>query len=127
MMTTDKELIGKAVAQIAGEDAYIRLRDEDFAHACPAPAWAVHVRGQSPGDVMARLEQELAQADIGELEGIVAYIRTASMTLAELAGIDGLLPHARRFRRGLAFLPDGSGTDVWIFACTGRDKEDSQK
>ena len=126
MMTTDKELIGKAVSQIAGEAAYIRLRDEDFAHACPAPAWAIHVCGQSAGDVMARLEQELAQAGTGEPDGLVAYIRTASMTLAELTRIDGLLPHARRFRRGLAFLPDGSGTEVWIFADAGHDEEETQ-
>lgn len=122
MKTTDKELIGRAVAQIAGEDALIPLREEDFAAACPAPAWAVHVGGVGAGDVLERLGRELAEAGAGEPEGLVAYVRTASMTLAELARIDALLPRARRFRKGIAFLPDGAGTDVWVFADSGHDK-----
>ena len=124
-MTTDKEQIMKAIAQIAAEEAFIPLREEHFTEVCPNPAWAAHVSGRSAGEAVGRLGRELAQAGPGEPGGLIAYIRTDSMTLADLSRIDGMLPRAPRFRRGLALLPDGSGTDIWIFADAGRDKEES--
>lgn len=126
-MIKDKDTIRMAIAEIVGEESYIRLRAEDFAEVCPNPAWAVHVTGKDTDDLLGQLVQELEQADGGKLYGTVAYIRTSftsSLTMSDLARIDAMLPCALRRRKGIAFIPDGAGTEIWFIADEGLINED---
>ena len=126
-MIKDKDTIRMAIAEIVGEESYIRLRAEDFAEVCPNPAWAVHVTGKDTDDLLGQLVQELEQADGGKLYGTAAYIRTSftsSLTMSDLARIDAMLPCALRRRKGIAFIPDGAGTEIWVIADEGLINED---
>ena len=126
-MIKDKETIRKAIEEIIGGESFIRLRTEDFAEVCPNPAWAVHATGKDTDDLLGQLVQELGQADGGKLYGTVAYIRTSftsSLTMSDLARIDAMLPCAPRRRKGIAFIPDVAGTEIWFIADEGLKKED---
>lgn len=59
-MIKDKDTIRMAIAEIVGEESYIRLRAEDFAEVCPNPAWAVHVTGKDTDDLLRQLNRQMA-------------------------------------------------------------------
>ena len=66
--------------------------------------------------VVVKIYLELVLADKKELSSIIVYIRGSSLTMGDLSRIDGILPCAQRFRRGLGFTSDGTETEIWIFA-----------
>ncbi len=50
-----------------------------------------------------------------ELKGIIVYIRGSSLTMNDISKIDGMVPRAQRFKRGLG-CKNASEIDIWLFA-----------
>ena len=115
-MITDTLQIEEAVSQIIKDNSCLPLRLEDFLDTCPHPAWAIHVCAQSIDELLEQLQREFAQTDAEDLDSIILYIRTASLTLADLSRIERLLPRTPHFKKGLGYNPAVPGIDFWLFA-----------
>lgn len=115
-MITDTLQIEEAISQIVKDNSFLPLRPEDFLSTYPHPAWAIHVCAHSIDELLEQLRQELAQTDTEELDGIVVYIQSTSLTMADLARLERLLPRAPHLKRGLGYNPATHGSDFWLFA-----------
>ena len=115
-MITNTIQIEEAMSQIIKDKSCLPLRLEDFLDTCPHPAWAINVCALNIDELLEQLRQELAQAATEELGSIIVYIQSATLTLAELARIESLLPHAPHFKKGLGYNPAIPGADFWLFA-----------
>ena len=118
-MITDSRLIDEAIARITGKDACLPLSTDDFNEICPCPTIAIHVLAQNAGEAAEKIRHECEQSVKSELSSIMTYIRSTSLTMADLAMIDKALPRAPRFKKGLEHSnPDGGTLEIWIFAET---------
>ncbi len=105
------------IAQVVGYEGYVQLRNHDFTDICPNPTWGIHVRAQSVDVliVLSRIYLEQVLVSKKELKGTIVYICGSSLTMNDISKIDGIVPRAQRFKRGLGrkYAP---GIDIWIFA-----------
>ena len=115
-MITDTEQIQKEMLHIISDSSYIPIRTEDFTDICPNITWAIHICSQSIDVLVEQLNLELAQVGKKGLNGIIVYIRCASLTMADLSRINDIIPNALRFKRGLGFDPGGEHNEIWLFA-----------
>ena len=115
-MITDTLLIEEAISQIVKDKSFLPLRPEDFWGTCSHPAWAIHACAQSIDELLGQLQQELSQTVTDNLGSVIVYIQSASLTVADLARLERLLPRAPYFKRGLGCNPAILGTDFWLFA-----------
>ena len=117
-MITDPDQIQAAISQVISDDSYIHLQAKDFADICPNPTWGIHVHMRNIDALMmiVKIYLEILLAGGKELRGIIVYIRGSSLTMEGLSRIDGIIPSAQRFKRGLGFKDDGGDNEIWIFA-----------
>ena len=118
-MITHTEQIQKEMLHIVSDSSYIPIRTEDFTDICPNITWAIHICSQSIDVLVEKLNLELAQVakkSKKRLNGIIAYIRSASLTMADLSRINDTIPSALRFKEGLEFDPRGVDNEIWLFA-----------
>ena len=105
------------IARGVSDEGYLPLRNQDFTDICTNPSWGIHVCAQSV-DVMivlSRICLEWVLVCKKELKGIIVYIRGSSLTMNDFSKIDGMIPRAQRFKRGLG-CKTASGIDIWLFA-----------
>ena len=116
-MIIEPSQIKYEIARVVEDEDYLRLREQDFADICPNPTWGIHVSAQSIDAliILSRICLEQVLVSKKELKGIIVYIRGSSLTMNDFSKIDGMIPRAQRFKRGLWF-KTASGIDIWIFA-----------
>ena len=118
-MITDTEQIQKEMLHIVSDSSYIPIRTEDFTDICPNITWAIHICSQNIDVLVEKLNFELTQVankSKKSLNGIIAYIRIASLTMADLSRINDTIPRPLRFKEGLEFDPRGVDNEIWLFA-----------
>lgn len=105
------------IARVVGDEGYPPLRNQDFTDICPNPSWGIHVCAQSVDAliVLSRICLEQVLVSKKELKCIIVYIRGSSLTMNDISKIDGMIPHAQRFKRGLG-RKYAQGIDIWFFA-----------
>jgi hypothetical protein len=105
------------IARVVGDEGYLPLRNQDFTDICPNPSWGIHVCAQSVDAliVLSRICLEQVLVSKKELKSIIVYIRGSSLTMNDISKIDGMTPHAQRFKRGLG-RKYAQGIDIWFFA-----------
>ena len=105
------------IVRIVSDEGYLPLRNQDFTDICPNPSWGIHVCAQSVDAliVLSRICLEQVLVSKKELKCIIVYIRGSSLTMNDISKIDGMIPHAQRFKRGLE-RKYAQGIDIWFFA-----------
>lgn len=105
------------IARVVGDEGYLPLRNQDFTDICPNPSWGIHVCAQSVDAliVLSRICLEQVLVSKKELKCIIVYIRGSSLTMNDISKIDGMIPHAQRFKRDLG-RKYAQGIDIWFFA-----------
>lgn len=105
------------IARVVGDEGYLPLRNQDFTDICPNPSWGIHVCAQSVDAliVLSRICLEQVLVSKKELKSIIVYIRGSSLTMNDISKIDGMIPRAQRFKRGLG-RKYAQGIDIWFFA-----------
>jgi hypothetical protein len=105
------------IARVMDDEDYLPLLEQDFADICPNPTWGIHVSAQSIDAliILSRICLEQVLVSKKELKGIIVYIRGSSLTMNDFSKIDGMVPRAQRFKRGLG-CKTASGIDIWLFA-----------
>lgn len=105
------------IARVVGDEGYLPLRNQDFTDICPNPSWGIHVCAQSVDAliVLSRICLEQVLVSKKELKCIIVYIRGSSLTMNDISKIDGMIPHAQRFKKGLG-RKYAQGIDIWFFA-----------
>ena len=116
-MIIEPSQIQNEIARVVSDEGYLPLRRHDFMDICPNPSWGVHVSSQSVDAliVLSRICLEQVLVSKKELKGIIVYLRGSSLTMADFSRIDGMTPHAQRFKRGLGrkYAP---GIEIWFVA-----------
>ena len=116
-MIIEPSQVQHEIARVVGDEGCLPLRDQDFADICPNPTWGIHVCAQCVDALIVLSRICLAQVLVREkeLNGIIVYICGCSLTMNDISKIDGIVPHAQRFKRGLGrnYAP---GYDIWLFA-----------
>ena len=116
-MIIEPSQIQHEIARIVDDEGYLPLRNQDFTDICPNPTWGIHVSSQSVDAliVLSRICLEQVLVSKKELKGIIEYLRGSSLTMADVSRIEGMTPHAQRFKRGLGrkYAP---GIDIWFIA-----------
>ena len=80
--------------------------------------WAVHVIGRNVPTAIAKLKAELAEARTQKADGLLLFVRSTGLRMADLEEIDAALPHPERFARGIDFSkPWGGEAEIWLFGC----------
>ena len=116
-MIIEPSQIKYEIARVVEDEDYLRLREQDFADICPNPTWGIHVSAQSVDAliILSRICLEQVLVSKKELKGIIVYIRGSSLTMNDFSKIDGMVPRAQRFKRGLG-RKYAQGIDIWFFA-----------
>ena len=105
------------IARVMDDEDFLPLREQDFADICPNPTWGIHVSAQCIGAliILSRICLEQVLVSMKELKGIIVYIRGSSLTMNDISKIDGMVPRAQSFKRGLG-CKNASEIDIWLFA-----------
>ncbi len=118
-MITDRTVITEALASVTrSQDLFICFTGEEAQRVCPSPDWAVHVIGRNVPTAIAKLKAELAEARTQKADGLLLFVRSTGLRMADLEEIDAALPHPERFARGIDFSkPWGGEAEIWLFGC----------
>lgn len=121
-MITDKEQIRRAVEYVFEQGMYIPLPRDMFDDICPNPEYLIHVNGRSAAEAIRLLQIEAAIAARMDFAGMVLYLNSRSVTMAELDTINTIvksLRPARRFQACSSLAkPEEGEIEIWIFGQT---------
>ena len=116
-MITDPKQIANARASILDQStSYLPLSPEDFDQACPNPGCLIHLAGPNAQNVLEQLQAEYTMLPAGKISGLVAYIGSRNLTMAELGLITGSFPECDTYKGGIGFYtPKKGAVEVYLF------------
>lgn len=65
--------------------------------------------------MLSRIYLEQVLVSKKDFKGIIIYICGSSLTMRDISQIDAMMPHVRRFKRGLG-RKYATDIDIWLFA-----------
>ena len=126
-MITDKERIKDAIDYVFSQEMYIPLPRDMFDDVCPNPDYLIHINGKSAAEAIRLLQIEIAISCQINISGMVLYIKSRSVTMAEINTIVNILPSARSFEACSTLAkPDQGEIEMWVFATRVQEKEEFQ-
>lgn len=116
MITDPKQIADARATILAQSTSYLPLSPEDFNQTCPNPDRLLHVKGPNAQNVLEQLQAEYAMLPDGRIHGLVAYIGSRNLTMAELGLITGSFPKCDTYKGGIGFYsPDNGAVEVYLF------------
>ena len=116
MITDPKQIALARTVILAQTTSYLPLSPEDFNQTCPNPDRLLHVKGPNAQNVLEQLQAEYAMLPACKIHGLVAYIGSRNLTMAELGLITGSFPKCDTYKGGIGFYTPGNGAvEVFLF------------
>ena len=122
-MTTDREEIRSTIDNVLSQEMYIQITRDAFEKACPCPSLVIKVVGNNPEEAIKLFQIESAMAGQETLSNVVLYVKSLSLTMAELAKIQRSLPQANHCTGCISFAkPDEGEVEIVLFAESARNR-----
>ena len=101
---------------MAHSPSYISLCPEDFNLACPNPDCLIHLTGSDARNLLEQLQAEYARLPDRKVKGLVAFIGSRNLTMADLRIITGSFPACENYKAGIGFyIPEKGEVELFLF------------